>query len=114
MLSAVAKAYLVLAVLAGAFALAYVDPLSLGPGGGGDHFGATLLVMVAIGAVAYAVATSLRSVTDGEVEQPVAPDAPPPSVRAPDPGPAAGASTFPLVAALTWVMVWGALYAASR
>ena len=114
MLSAVAKAYLVLSVLAGAFALAYVDPLSLGPGGGGDHFGATLLVMVAIGAVAYAVATSLRPVTDGEVERPVAADAPPPSVQpVTDPGPTVGASAFPLVGAVGLVLVGVAAAAGS-
>lgn len=106
MLSAVAKAYLVLAVLVGAFALVYVDPLSLGEGRGSDHFGATLLIMASIGATAFAVATSFRSVTDHEVERPTALDAPPVSMHAvAGPGPTVGASTFPLVAALGLVLV---------
>ncbi len=114
MLSAVAKAYLVLAVLTGAFAIVYIDPLSLGPGGGGDHFGATLLVMASLGALAFAVATSLRAVTDREVAPPVAADAPPPSVRpVTDSGPAAGASSFPLLAAVGLVLVGVAAAAGS-
>lgn len=106
MLSAVAKAYLVLSALIGAFALVYLDPLSLGPGGGGDHFGGTLLVVASLGALAFAVATSMRAVTDREVETPVPADAPPPSVRpVGDPGPTVGASAFPLVAAVGLVLV---------
>lgn len=114
MLSAVAKAYLVLAALAGAFALFYIDPLSLGPGGGGDQFGGTLLVTVSLGALAFAVAASLRSVTDGEVEAPVADDAPAPSMHpVSDAGPTAGASAFPLVAAVGLVLVGVAAAAGS-
>lgn len=104
MLSAVAKAYLVLAALVGAFALVYLDPLSLSPKGGGDHFGGTLLVMGAIGALAYAVVTSFRAVTDSDVEPPLAEDAPPPSMR-PVSSPRVGASAFPLLAALGLVLV---------
>ena len=106
MLSAVAKAYVVIAVVVSAFTLAYLDPLSLGPGGGGDHFGGTLLVTTVIGALAYAVVASLRSVADGEVEPPTPADAPPPSMRpVTNPGPIAGASAFPLVAALGLALV---------
>ena len=106
MLSAVAKAYLVLAALLGAFALVYIDPLSLGPGGGGDHFGSTLLVAAALAALAFSVATSHREVTDREIEAPVADDAPPPAVRpVSDPGPSVGASAFPLVVAIGLVLV---------
>lgn len=106
MLSAVAKAYLVLAVLAGTFALIYTDPLALVRGGGGDHFGATLLVLVSLGAVAFAVATSMRSITDGEVEPLVPADAPPPQLQPiTDMGPTTGASAFPLVAAIGLVLV---------
>jgi len=113
-LSAVAKAYLVLAALAGAFAVIYANPLRLWPGGGGDRFGATLLVTVAIGALAYAVATSQRPVTDGEVEPRVPADAPPPSMRAiGDPGPTVGASAFPLVAAVGLVVAGVAAAAGS-
>jgi len=105
-LSAVAKAYLVLALLAGTFALFYTDPLGLARGGGGDHFGATLLVVTSLAALAFAVATSLRTVTDTDLERPVPADAPPPSMHAvTDPGPTTGASTFPLVAAVGLVLV---------
>jgi len=105
-LSAVAKAYLVLAVLVGAFTIAYIDPLTLGPGGGGDHFGGTLLVMTAIGALAFAFVTSLRPVTDTDVEAPVPTDAPPPSLRAvSDQEPSVGASAFPLLGAVALVLV---------
>jgi hypothetical protein len=104
-LSAVAKAYLVLAAVLGAFALVYLDPLSLGPGGGGDHFGGTLLVSAAMAAVCYAVVTSFRAVTDDDVERPLGADAPPPTVRpVTDHGPAVGASAFPLLAALGLVL----------
>lgn len=105
MLSAVAKAYVVLAAVVGAFTLIYLDPLSLGPGGGGDHFGATLLVATVVFALAFAVATSLRSVSDHEVEPPIAADAPAPSMQPVTPGPAAGASAFPLLAAAGLVLV---------
>ncbi len=114
MLSAVAKAYLVLAALVGAFALFYIDPLSLGPKGGGDLFGGTLLVVTALACLAFAVVTSLRSVTDAEAEPPTPDDAPPPSVRAvTEPGPAVGASAFPLVAALGLLLVGVAAAAGS-
>ncbi|MEO5679809.1 MAG: hypothetical protein ABIS47_09075, partial [Acidimicrobiales bacterium] len=105
MLSALAKAYLVAAAVIGVFTVAYLDPLSLGPGGGGDHFGATLLAATAIGALAFAVATSLRSVTDREVEPPVPADAPPPALRPVAPEPSTGASAFPLLAAVGLVLV---------
>lgn len=106
MLSAVAKAYLVLAALIGVFALVYLDPLSLGPGGGGDHFGGTLLVVSVIAALCYAVVTSFRAVTDGDIETPLPADAPPPTLRpAPDQGPAVGASGFPLLVAVGLVLV---------
>jgi plastocyanin len=103
-LSAVAKAYLVLAAVIGAFALAYLDPLSLSPKGGGDHFGGTLLVMAFIGTLAYAVVTSFRSVTDTDLEPPLPADAPPPTMR-PVSGLRVGASAFPLVAAVGLVLV---------
>ena len=101
MLSAVAKAYVVIAVVVSAFTLAYLDPLSLGPGGGGDHFGGTLLVTTVIAALAFAVVASLRSVADSDVEPPTPSDAPPPSMRpVTDPGPNAGASALPLLVAV--------------
>lgn len=105
MLSAVAKAYLVLAVVVSAFTIGYLDPLSLGAGGGGDHFGGTLLVTTIIGALAFAVVTSLRPVADSDIEAPTPADAPPPSVRPVNPEPTAGASVFPLLAAVGLALV---------
>ncbi len=105
MLSAVAKAYLVIAAVVSGFALAYLNPLSVVRGGGGDHFGGTLLVTTIIGALAFAVATSLRPVADTDLEPPTPPDAPPPSMRPVDPGPTTGASAFPLLAAVGLALV---------
>ncbi len=100
MLSAVAKAYLITALVVAAVTAFYLDPLSLSSGGGGDHFGATLLVTVVIGALAFAYVTSTRPITDNELE-PLAPDdAPPPLLQPVTPGPSAGASAFPLLAAV--------------
>jgi hypothetical protein len=103
-LSAVAKAYLVVAALVGAFALVYTDPLHLGSSKGSDHFGATLLVIVAIAAVAYAVVASLQPVREGEVEPPVPADAPPVAMRPMSEPSNVGASAFPLVAAVGLVL----------
>lgn len=106
MLSAVAKAYLVLAAVLGVFTLVYLDPLSLGPGGGGDHFGGTLLVVAVAAALCYAVVTSFRAVTDDDVEPPLPADAPPPSLRpVSEQAPAVGASSFPLLGAVGLVLV---------
>ena len=114
MLSAVAKAYLVLSALVGAFALVYLDPLSLGPGGGGDHFGGTLLVTASLAALCFAVVTSFRAVTSDDVEAPLPVDAPPPSVRpVDDHGPAVGASASPLLAAVGLVLLAAAAAAGS-
>jgi len=105
-LSAVAKAYVVIAVVVGAFTFAYIDPLSLGPGGGGDHFGSTLLFTTAVGALAFAVVASMRSVADSDLEQPTPADAPAPAMRpVGNAGPLPGSSAFPLVAALGLVLV---------
>lgn len=115
MLSAVAKAYLVTAAVITAFAFFYLDPLSLGPNGGGDHFGGTLLVVTAIGAVAFAFVTSLRPVTDSDIERPVADDAPPPTLKAVDgPEPGVGASAFPLLAAVGLVVAGVAAAAGAK
>lgn len=105
MLSAVAKAYLLLSVVVGAFALVYLDPLSLGSHDGGDQFGGTLLMMTAIGGLAFLFVTSFRSITDHEVEPIVPADAPPPSLHVAAPGPSAGASIFPLLVAVGLVLV---------
>ena len=101
MLSAVAKAYLVTALVVAAFTAFYLDPLSLSSSGGGDHFGTTLLITIVVGAVAFAYVTSTRPITDNELE-PLAPDdAPPPTLQpVATPGPTAGASAFPLLAAV--------------
>lgn len=101
MLSAVAKCYLVLALVVSAFTAFYLDPLNLSSGGGGDHFGTTLLVTIVVGALAFAYVTSTRPVTDNELE-PLAPDDAPPLTLQPvaTPGPTAGASAFPLLAAV--------------
>jgi len=105
-LSAVAKAYVVIAVVVSAFTLAYLNPLNLVSGGGGDHFGGTLLVTTVIGALAFAVVTSLRPVVDTDLEPPTPADAPPPSLRPVDsPYPATGASAFPLLAAVGLTLV---------
>ncbi|HEV8116421.1 MAG TPA: hypothetical protein VGP53_09300 [Acidimicrobiales bacterium] len=101
MLSAVAKAYLVLALVVGAFTAFYLDPLSLSSSGGGDHFGVTLLVTIVVGALAFAYVTSTRPITDNELEPLAADDAPPPTLQpVATPGPTAGASAFPLLAAV--------------
>lgn len=106
MLSAVAKAYLVIAVVVSAFTVAYLDPLSLGPGGGGDHFGGTLLVTTALGALAFAVVASLRPVAGTDLEPPTPDDAPPPSMRPVDsPGPLGGASAFPVLVAVGLALI---------
>jgi len=100
-LSAVAKAYLVAALVVAVFTAFYLDPLSLSSAGGGDHFGVTLLITTVLGAVAFAWVASLRSVTDREREPLAADDAPPPSMQpVADSGPTAGASAFPLLAAV--------------
>lgn len=101
MLSAVAKAYLVLALVVSAFTAFYLDPLNLSSGGGGDHFGTTLLVTIVVGALAFAYVTSTRPITDNELEPLTADDAPPPTLQpVATSGPAAGASAFPLLAAV--------------
>lgn len=100
MLSAVAKAYLVTALVVGAFTVFYLDPLSLSSGGGGDHFGVTLLIVTVLGALAFAYVTSMRPVSERELEPLVADDAPPPALQQPATPSGAGASAFPLLAAV--------------
>jgi len=105
-LSAVAKAYVVVSVVVAAFTVVYLDPLSLGPQGGGDLFGGTLLVATVIGTLAFAVVASLRPVTDCEVEPPPpAADAPPAMRPVTSHGPLPGSSVFPFVGAVGLFLV---------
>lgn len=94
MLSALSKAYLVFAALGAAAAVVYVV------GTGGDHMGATLLVTLFVAGLAFAAATSLRPVTDTDLEVLVPEGAPPPA-RHPvaDPGPSTSPTLFPFAAA---------------
>ena len=94
MLSTVSKALLPLAAVAGFAAYVY------GWFTGGDHFGVTMLVSVAIGAVIASVLASDRPVADTDLETAIADG--PPSVHSPveaDPMQTTRPSEFPIIIA---------------